>query len=219
MYTPDPSHPNLNLDLKEGALQRLALEFSSAIPDNTFTPAQLQGYLLNHRNSPGLAASEMGAWVADEDRKMEEAKAHAKKVAEWKAKRRQRKTMELLAKTMESADLGAAGKATAKAKTVVETEKGVEAKAEGPVVNGEKKVDNGLKDTSEMQGPVVNEESSRDSKEKESTETTDPVVNGEKNGDGMKNESTKPEGEQMNGDSSPDEAVIDTEEPAAEKII
>ncbi|KAH8760615.1 BCS1 N terminal-domain-containing protein [Hyaloscypha finlandica] len=219
MYTPDPSHPNLNLDLKEGELQRLALDFSSAIPDNTFTPAQLQGYLLNHRNSPSLAASEMGAWVADEDRKMEEAKAHAKKVAEWKAKRRQRKTMELLAKTMESADLGAAGKAITQGKAKVETEKGVEAKVEGPVVNGEKKADDGLKDTSEMQGPVVNEESSGDSKEKESTETTDPVINGEKNGDGMKNESTKTEGEQMNGAPSPDEVVIDIEEPTAEKII
>ena len=42
MYTPDPQHPNPNLDLPEGELETLALAFSKAIPENSFTPAQLQ---------------------------------------------------------------------------------------------------------------------------------------------------------------------------------
>jgi mitochondrial chaperone BCS1 len=203
MYTPDPTHPNPNLDLKEGELQTLALTFSKAIPDNTFTPAQLQGYLLNHRNSPNLAASEMTAWVADEERKMEEAKAHAKKVAEWKAKKRQRKTMELLAKTMESADLEAADEAIAKEKSSEAAQNGEASKTQEPVVNGEKKGDEGLKDSSEILGSAVSSETNGEAKEENSTKELEASVNGETHEKGKKIQASGAEGEQVNGISQP----------------
>jgi chaperone BCS1 len=191
MYTPDPTHPNPNLDLKEGELQTLALEFSGTIPDNTFTPAQLQGYLLNHRNAPALAASGMSVWVAEEQAKMEEARAHARKVAEWRAKKRQRKTMDLLAKTMESADLEIANDAVAK---------------EG--ANGEAK-----KNSTKPDGAVVNGELNGDKKEKKLTEPQDPVIDGETNGDTKENDTLREEEELVNGLSK------ETVEPAEKNTL
>jgi chaperone BCS1 len=215
MYTPDPTHPNPNLDLKEGELQRLALEFSKSIPDNTFTPAQLQGYLLNHRNSPSLAASEMTAWVADEQRKMEEAKAHAKKVAEWKAKRRQRKTMELLAKTMETADLEAANDDIAKEKAKEAAEKVEASKTEGAVVNGKTKEGEGLKDSSEALGALVNGETNGDA-EQTLTDKQGTPVNGETMGKAKETEMPEVEGEQVNGVSKAVDALVAPEEIAVD---
>jgi mitochondrial chaperone BCS1 len=214
MYTPDPTHPNPDLDLKEGELQILALEFSKAIPDNTFTPAQLQGYLLNHRNSPSLAATEMTSWVADEQKKMEEAKAHAKKVAEWKARKRQRKTMELLAKTMEATNLEAAGDAIATQKAKAEMEKGESSKTAGAIVNGVTKGDEGLEDSSEALGPVVNVGTNGEMKQKV-TEGPVTLANGETNGKGKE---VVPHGlkeAQADGITKPEEAVAVEEKVTA----
>jgi chaperone BCS1 len=191
MYTPDVSHANPYLDLKEGELHKLALEFGRAIPDNTFTPAQLQGYLLNHRNSPALAATEMSSWVAEEQTKMEEARAHAKKVAEWRAKRRNRRTMELLAKRMESADHGVANDAVVK---------------EGANENAEKE-----SESTESSGAIVNGEA----KEKESKEMPGAIVNGETNCDAKEDGLVQGKGEQRNGDSRPEKLMIATEKETA----
>ncbi|KAI2609185.1 P-loop containing nucleoside triphosphate hydrolase protein [Hypoxylon sp. NC1633] len=49
-----------------GHLRRLALEFSMQIPDNTFTPSQLQGFFQLHLESPIEAASNISAWVEKE---------------------------------------------------------------------------------------------------------------------------------------------------------
>jgi chaperone BCS1 len=190
MYNPDASHANPYLDLKEGELQRLALEFSSAIPDNTFTPAQLQGYLLNHRNSPAHAATEMSAWVLDEQTKMEEAREHAKKVAEWRAKKRNRKTIDLLAKTMESADL--------------EVATGAVAKEEG---NGEAKQTQSKK----AEEVTVNGETNAEAKAKESAQIRVTVINGESNGKAKGDEPALRGGEQENGVSEPGKVVGATE--------
>lgn len=36
------------------------------IPANTFTPAELQGYVLRHRDAPADAMSQMGRWAKEE---------------------------------------------------------------------------------------------------------------------------------------------------------
>jgi chaperone BCS1 len=100
MYAPDESQSFSTPDMSRHELKRLALKFGDLIPDNTFTPAQLQGYLLNHRDSPGLAASEISVWVNDELSKMEEAKKKAKLAAEMRAKRRKNRAMKVLAKNL-----------------------------------------------------------------------------------------------------------------------
>ncbi|KAI1103819.1 P-loop containing nucleoside triphosphate hydrolase protein [Jackrogersella minutella] len=57
----------------------LAKEFSKRIPQETFTPAQLQEYLLQHQKSPVHAVEKAADWVAEEVRKMEEKASIAEK--------------------------------------------------------------------------------------------------------------------------------------------
>ncbi len=80
------------------SLQALALEFSSQIPDETFTPAQLQGYLLNCGDNPELAAKSIGQWVADQKARMDEVKARAKKAMELRKKKRRQARLRVLAR-------------------------------------------------------------------------------------------------------------------------
>ena len=75
-------------DLPPGDLEKLALEFSGQIPDNTFTPAQLQGYLLHHRGTPVAAAKDIAAWAKEEIEQMEVAKEKAKEQAAAKKRRK-----------------------------------------------------------------------------------------------------------------------------------
>ncbi|RYP80121.1 hypothetical protein DL769_002607 [Monosporascus sp. CRB-8-3] len=46
--------------------EKLSRQFSSRIPANTLTPAQLQEYLLLYRGDPAGAASNISAWIQDE---------------------------------------------------------------------------------------------------------------------------------------------------------
>jgi len=109
MYTPDPTQmttiKGVNLDLNEGELEKLALKFSGQIPDNAFTPAQLQGYLLNHRSSPAVAVAETAAWVEDERVKKEEGKKRAKQAREYRAKKRKEGAFKMLAKNLANGDI------------------------------------------------------------------------------------------------------------------
>ncbi|KAK3944368.1 putative mitochondrial chaperone BCS1-B [Diplogelasinospora grovesii] len=102
MYVRDASDAAPPLDpgqqLSESELQRLAWEFSSHMLDVVFTPAQLQGYLLNYRDSPEQAVANIEAWVRDEKASMDAAKAKAKRASELKKKRRRDKKMAVLAK-------------------------------------------------------------------------------------------------------------------------
>lgn len=50
--------------LPESQIADLAQEFAQKIPVNKFTPAQIQGYLLEHKNSPRLAVDGVGKWAA-----------------------------------------------------------------------------------------------------------------------------------------------------------
>ncbi|KAI1373027.1 P-loop containing nucleoside triphosphate hydrolase protein [Hypoxylon crocopeplum] len=52
------------VDLKQ--LRILALEFSTHVPDNTFTPSQLQGFFQLHLDSPIEATLNISAWVERE---------------------------------------------------------------------------------------------------------------------------------------------------------
>lgn len=109
MYAPDHTHESTprdaTLDLGDGELQKLALEFSSQIPENTLTPAQLQGYLLNRRKSPAAAAVEASIWVEEEKVMMEEAKVRAKEAKAWRAKKRKKATMRFLTRDIATAGL------------------------------------------------------------------------------------------------------------------
>ncbi|TGJ78956.1 hypothetical protein E0Z10_g9809 [Xylaria hypoxylon] len=51
-------------------LQVLAQKFAQNIPEDTFTPAQLQGYLLRYLHSATSAVDKFADWVADEKRKL-----------------------------------------------------------------------------------------------------------------------------------------------------
>jgi chaperone BCS1 len=97
MFAPDHTSgttpPDAKLDLGNEELQKLALDFSSQIPEDTFTPAQLQGYLLNRRNSPSLAAAEASAWAEEEKDIMDAARIRAQEAKAWRAKKRRQRKM------------------------------------------------------------------------------------------------------------------------------
>ena len=91
MYASDSASP-VTFGLADGELEKLALQFSKALPDAVFTPAQMQGYLLMYRDNPAGAVGSVAAWSAEEMVKMEEAaKMHelmsAKKEKEARAKK------------------------------------------------------------------------------------------------------------------------------------
>jgi chaperone BCS1 len=154
MYTPDKTHAlrSISRDLKEGELQRLALQFSNQIPDDAFTPAQLQGYLLNRRNSPSAAAAETSEWVSEQIAKKEEAKSRAKRAAEWRAKKRQKAAMKLLAKNLKESGIEAEELAvTGKEKTIGEPTKTEE---ERQATKVEDKEAGGKEDTDEVEKPI-----------------------------------------------------------------
>ncbi|KAK4246153.1 BCS1 N terminal-domain-containing protein [Corynascus novoguineensis] len=76
------------VQLPQDQLNQLAIEFSNCIPSDVFTPAQVQGYLLNHRDSPLDAAAKAKEWVQEEIRLIEAAKEKERKEAEAKKKKR-----------------------------------------------------------------------------------------------------------------------------------
>ncbi|KAK2009674.1 P-loop containing nucleoside triphosphate hydrolase protein [Colletotrichum eremochloae] len=95
MYRPYVSIENTLMD--KGAehpekhaneIDQLAERFRSQIPDDVFTPAQLQGYLLHHRNSPQTAADCISDWIVQEKAVMDEAEQRKKASAERKAKKK-----------------------------------------------------------------------------------------------------------------------------------
>ncbi|KAK4461540.1 BCS1 N terminal-domain-containing protein [Cladorrhinum samala] len=97
MYSTDPDVPLPAgmAGITEDELKGLALQFSSRIPDDVFTPAQLQGYLLNHRDSPVDAVAQVEQWVKEEMAIMEAAKERAKKAAEAKKRKKAKKLKDL----------------------------------------------------------------------------------------------------------------------------
>ncbi|KAI0880568.1 P-loop containing nucleoside triphosphate hydrolase protein [Annulohypoxylon maeteangense] len=62
-------------DIEDEDLASLAARFSKEIPRETFTPAQLQEYLLQHQRAPMRAVTLVAGFVAEEKRKIEEKEA------------------------------------------------------------------------------------------------------------------------------------------------
>lgn len=93
--------PNLK-QLAEPHLERLAVEFSKAIPNETFTPAQLQGYLLNHRDSPVDALANIVPWVQGELEAIAAAEERAKQEVERKKRKRKERRQRKAAKLAET---------------------------------------------------------------------------------------------------------------------
>jgi chaperone BCS1 len=110
MYAPDPESNATIAGEKESDcdaehLQKLALSFASSIPDDTFTPAQLQGFLLSYRNAPAKAVADIGAWVKEEKATLDEAEQRAKRSAERrKSRRKEKRLMKAVALTLSSGD-------------------------------------------------------------------------------------------------------------------
>ena len=46
-----------------GDIELLAQKFANAVPSGVFTPAELQGFLMMHKQNPGMAVKEVGGWV------------------------------------------------------------------------------------------------------------------------------------------------------------
>lgn len=94
MYEFDPSNPSAQAiqaaAVGEDRLQKLALKFGGEIEENTFTPAQVQGYLLNWRSDPQGAVDNLRAWAREEIASMEEAKRRAREAAAARKKRKQK---------------------------------------------------------------------------------------------------------------------------------
>ncbi|KAK7983332.1 hypothetical protein PG989_010734 [Apiospora arundinis] len=92
MYEPDAEEePNAaetcaQAPMDKDQLKTLAAEFGNNIPRGIFTPAQLQGYLLNHRGEPEAAVAEIEQWTVVEQERMEEAAEREKVTAELKLK-------------------------------------------------------------------------------------------------------------------------------------
>lgn len=65
MYEPHGSSADTSTtnDDVTSELQDLAAAFGSKIPDATFTPAEVQGYLIEHRESPRTAVEGVDEWV------------------------------------------------------------------------------------------------------------------------------------------------------------
>lgn len=74
------SSPSLS---HQESLTRLALEFSAKIPERKFTPAEIQGFLLDHREDAAEAVEKTGSWIVDifaaRAKQSEEEKAKARK--------------------------------------------------------------------------------------------------------------------------------------------
>ncbi|KAK7986997.1 P-loop containing nucleoside triphosphate hydrolase protein [Apiospora saccharicola] len=72
-------------------LKKLAARFSTRIPRGVFTPAQLQGFLLNHRGQPEVAVAKVEEWTTAEEKRMKEALEQEKVAAKQKMKKNEEK--------------------------------------------------------------------------------------------------------------------------------
>ncbi|TLS29254.1 hypothetical protein PpBr36_00024 [Pyricularia pennisetigena] len=87
--------PSTSLDKKPETLQleEVAAEFASHIPEDTVTPALIQGYLLSHRSDPLAARDGIREFIKDELSKLEQAREKAQRAREAKARKRKSKAL------------------------------------------------------------------------------------------------------------------------------
>ncbi|KAF7369609.1 p-loop containing nucleoside triphosphate hydrolase protein [Mycena venus] len=65
-------------------IERYAAEFSAAMPSDTYSIAQIQGYLLRKKRDPLGAAQDVGEWLVEQE---EERRALAEAKRRWRAER------------------------------------------------------------------------------------------------------------------------------------
>lgn len=87
MYQDDVDDPELNLT-KE-IIDKLASEFASKVPDNEFSPADLQDYMLMRKSQPQRAVDELSDFVEKELKERAEEAEAAKKEKEEKEQKEQ----------------------------------------------------------------------------------------------------------------------------------
>jgi chaperone BCS1 len=105
MFGPDANGAapaDRTVQLPEDQLQKLALDFSKSIRDDVFTPAQVQGYLLNYRDSPLDAAANVETWVQNVVQLIQAAKEKEKKASEAKKKKKKERRLRKAAKMAEA---------------------------------------------------------------------------------------------------------------------
>nr|XP_036583943.1 mitochondrial chaperone bcs1 [Colletotrichum truncatum]KAF6793202.1 mitochondrial chaperone bcs1 [Colletotrichum truncatum] len=73
---------------QEQEFDNLAEDFSKQIPDDIFTPAQLQGFLLKYRGTPKTAVERIAEWVIEEKAIMDEGQRRKKEEAARKARKK-----------------------------------------------------------------------------------------------------------------------------------
>jgi len=96
----------------EEKVDKLAVEFAKAIPTMTFSPAEIQGYLLKHKRAPEMAVKGAEAWVED-----------MKKQKMAQAEREKKEEEERIKAEKEAEEKGAKGKAEEKEKEKEKSEK------------------------------------------------------------------------------------------------
>ncbi|OAA61162.1 bcs1-like protein [Niveomyces insectorum RCEF 264] len=78
-----------------GRLDTLAKQFSAVVPELTFSPAELQGFLLKHKRDPAGAVAGVADWVAETQVAKDKAdKRQARKKEKQKAKEEKKKQKE-----------------------------------------------------------------------------------------------------------------------------
>ncbi|KAK8017048.1 hypothetical protein PG993_015237 [Apiospora rasikravindrae] len=85
MFEGDQEATGAQAGMEKEELLKLAATFSERLPRAMFTPAQLQGFLLDHRGQPAAAVAGMEQWMAAEQQRMDETAVRAEGVAKLKA--------------------------------------------------------------------------------------------------------------------------------------
>ncbi|KAH9895216.1 hypothetical protein C8Q73DRAFT_790378 [Cubamyces lactineus] len=110
--------------LDGATLAKLAKQFADAIPNEEFSVAALQGYLLKNKSRPEAAAQEAAAWVESE-RALRERLKKEREARELKEKlEREQRKKELLQKEKEAAELKRLEEAEAARKAAEQTTSG-----------------------------------------------------------------------------------------------
>ncbi|PIL36297.1 transporter [Ganoderma sinense ZZ0214-1] len=124
--------------LDGATLAALAKKFADSIPDEEFSVAALQGYLLKNKSRPEAAANSAGEWVESE-RAMREKLAKEQQARELKEKReREQLRKDLLQKENAAAELKKLDDAAAASKAAEPTAAAAPAEEQGAETDGNK---------------------------------------------------------------------------------
>ncbi|KAI8267375.1 hypothetical protein K4K58_008029 [Colletotrichum sp. SAR11_239] len=165
MYRPHLTNKTAVLEKDPEASQQetqdfddLVASFSSHIPENMFTPAQLQGFLLKYRSDPKTAVERIEEWVMEEKAVMDEDQRRKKAESTKKAKKKKalkKKALKALAASQE-AEVAEKTTETLKAAQVSNADESKpNPTSESTAVNGEKQTESGVKSLGEGAGTTV----------------------------------------------------------------